>query len=83
MKYEVITYDVLGNARDGFDVNNAFRSGVIIEVSDDDTDATINRRLGAAGFDNARGIAWDGEPGFSLYGEYKRNGRPAAELRAV
>lgn len=83
MQYEVITYDVWGNARDGFEVNNAFRSGVIVEVNDDDSDAAINRRLSAAGFDNARGITWDGEPGMALYGENKRNGRPAAELRAV
>ena len=83
MEYEVISYDVWGNARDGFDVNAAYRTGVVISISDTDTDATINRKLGRAGITGAQGVAWDGEPGMALYGEYKRNGRPAAELRAV
>lgn len=32
-KYEVITLDVWGNAKDGFSVNDAFRPGVEIEVT--------------------------------------------------
>jgi hypothetical protein len=83
MEYEVISYDVWGNARDGFDVNQSFRTGVVVTVEDTDTDATINRKLGRAGITGARGVTWDGTPGMALYGEYKRNGRPAAELRAV
>lgn len=83
MEYEVISYDVWGNARDGFEVNDVRRTGVIVSIEDTDTDATINRKLARAGITGAQRVAWDGEPGMALYGEYKRNGRPAAELRAV
>ena len=76
MEYEVITYDVWGNARDGFEVNQAFTTGHYIEVSEETSDMAINRRLGI------RGVEWDGEPGYVLYGTLKRNGKPALELRA-
>jgi hypothetical protein len=82
MEYEVISYDVWGNARDGFDVNDSRRTGVVVTIEDTDTDATINRKLGRAGITGAQGVRWDGDE-YALYGEYKRNGRPAAELRAV
>jgi len=77
MKYEVITYDVWGNARDGFEVNQAFTTGRYIEVCENTSDMAINRRLGI------RGVEWDGEPEDALYGTVKRNGMPALELRAV
>lgn len=77
MQYEVITYDVWGNAREGFEVNNAFSTGRYIEVDENTSDMAINRRLGV------RGVEWDGEPGYALYGTIKRNGMPALELRAT
>jgi hypothetical protein len=75
--YQVITYDVWGNAREGFEVNAAYTTDTYIEVSESTSDRAINRRLGVSG------ISWDGEPGFTLYGTVKRNGMPALELRAV
>ena len=75
--YQVITYDVWGNAREGFEVNAAYTTNNYIEVSESTSDRAINRRLGV------RDISWDGEPGFTLYGTVKRNGMPALELRAV
>jgi hypothetical protein len=77
MKYEVITYDVWGNARDGFEVNQAFYSGRTVTLPENASDYLINRRL------SLQGVKWDGEPEYSLYGELKRNGMPALELRAV
>jgi hypothetical protein len=77
MKYEVITYDVWGNTREGFEVNQAFTTGRTITLPENASDYLINRRLGV------RGVKWDGEPEYSLYGELKRNGMPALELRAV
>jgi hypothetical protein len=76
MKYEVISYDVWGNSRDGFEVNQAFHTGDYIELPDDASDYLINRRLGV------RGVVWEGEIQFGLYGTHK-NGKPACELRPV
>jgi len=77
MRYQIITYDVWGNARDGFEVNQAFTTGRYIEIDGEHaSDYAINRKLGV------RGITWDGEPDYTLYGTVKRNGRPALELRA-
>lgn len=75
--FEIISYDVWGNAREGFWVNQAFCTGQTVEVSEGDSDAAINRRLGS------RGITWEGEIDYTLYGTLKRNGRPALELRRV
>jgi hypothetical protein len=75
--YQVINYDVWGNARDGFEVNAAYTTNDYIEVSESTSDRAINRRLGV------RGISWEGEQGHTLYGTVKRNGMPALELRAV
>lgn len=77
MKMEVITYDVWGNAREGFWVNNAFRTGETVEIDwDKDSDRAINRRLGI------RGVEWEFSWG-TAYGTLKRNGMPALELRDV
>ena len=76
-KYEIITYDVWGNARDGFEVNNAFTTGRVVEIDPNASDRAINRAL------NARGVRWDGDPDYTLYGVLTRNGRPALELRRV
>lgn len=74
--YQVISYDVWGNSRDGFEVNAAYTTNTYIEVSESTSDRAINRRLGV------RGISWDGDER-TLYGTVKRNGMPALELRAV
>jgi hypothetical protein len=49
----------------------------VVEVAPDATDYAINRRVGV------RGVTWDGDPDYTLYGEVKRNGRPALELQAI
>lgn len=74
-KYQIISYDVWGNARAGFEVNAAYTTGryVVIDL-ENDSDRAINRRLGM------RGITWDGDD-VVLYGTVKRNGMPAMELR--
>jgi hypothetical protein len=75
MKYQIISYDVWGNARDGFEVNAAYYTGKTIDIEPDASDYAINRKLGI------RGVTWDGEPEYTLYGTVKRNGMPAMELR--
>jgi hypothetical protein len=78
--YEVITYDVWGNAKDGFEVNQAFLSGTKVKLDPDMTDSQINRSLARQGIKGVKGVEWDGDD-FTLYATLKRNGRPQGELR--
>ena len=77
IQYRVYTYDLWGNSRDGFEVNDVYRTGTIVDIADDTSDRAINRRIGA------HGVTWDGEHGYTLYGTAKSNGRPVCELRPV
>lgn len=71
MKYELINYDVVGNARDGFEVNGAFYTGTEIEVKETATKIDIIKQLKKIGFlkSNLRHSNWDidGEVNNSLY----------------
>ena len=88
--YQIISYDVWGNRKDGFEVNNAFSTGIIIELNDDASDKEIRRALFRSGF-CSKGIltaklAIDGEPEYSFYVNLigSRYGlKPFCELRAV
>lgn len=73
--YNIVTYDVWGNARDGFEVNQAFYTGRTVEIDEEATDYAINRAL------SVRGVTWEGDPDYTLYGTLKRNGMPALELQ--
>lgn len=44
-KYELIEYDTWGNEEEGFEVNNVFRTGIIYEISDTETDEEIIKRM--------------------------------------
>lgn len=41
MKFEIIEYDLWGNAEDEYDVNSAYHTGKYIEVSEKCTDGEI------------------------------------------
>ena len=77
-KYELIIYDLWGNRRDGWTVNNAFRTGIIIELENPETASNmlINRKL------QSRDILWGGDPDYTLYG-VNRSGKPIAELMKI
>jgi len=81
MLYNLIRYDTWGNAREGFEVNNAFYTGQQIQVDELLTDKAINRRIGLKGYD-AKGCIWEGDFGYNLYGSLK-NGKYLFELRPV
>lgn len=87
-RYRIWTYDVWGNAKDGFDVNDryshgyvditckreVFNAGTPNEFSTyEPTDRQLSR---AAGFWRA---SWDGSDG-CYTAENSRNGRPIGEL---
>lgn len=50
-RFQVINYfDVWGNSRDGWEVNNLCREDVVVDIDDADTDEDVIRKLGDAGF---------------------------------
>ncbi len=92
-RYSITTYDVWGNSRDGWEVNDCFRSDRTIDVrckresfnvgtphefhTWHPTDRQLNRAIGE------RGLSWEsnGAEG-TLYAE-TASGKPACELEYV
>lgn len=90
-RFRLWTYDVWGNARDGFYVNDRYSHGTVAirckrEVFNagtphefetyEPTDRQLSR---AAGFSR---VSWDGQDGV-FYAESSRNGRPVGELNEL
>lgn len=87
-KFRLWTYDVWGNARDGFDVNDRYSHGyveIVCKRADynvgtphafSDWEPTDRQLSRAAGFTR---VSWDGSEG-TYYAEATRNGRPIGEL---
>ena len=50
MKFEIINYDVWGNPQDGFEVNNAYSTGIFVDINKNDSDKTILKKLKEVGF---------------------------------
>lgn len=50
--YELVDYDVWGNAEDGYDVNDAYKTGEIITMTNDATDTDIIEYLKNIGYLN-------------------------------
>lgn len=90
-KFQIWTYDVWGNAREGFDVNDRYKHGVVAiackrKVYNEGTahqfesyEPTDRQLSCAAGF---TGVSWEGGDG-TFYAEASRNGRPIGELCEV
>lgn len=85
MTFKLYTYDVWGNSRDGFEVNDRYSNGMVtIRVKESKynvgtpqefssfhpTNLQLSRAVGA------KGLEWDGESDYTLYAALKRNGRP-------
>src|SRR5947209_18704692 len=83
-RYSLWSYDVWGNAKDGFEVNDRFRCGIVVIkckktihnagtlhefVSYDPTDMQLSRAAGV------RGVKWDGITDEGLYATAKSNGK--------
>lgn len=69
--YRVWSYEVWGNARDGFEVNNRFKTNATIDIDELDSNADIIRSLKSIGF-LRRGCRFssfeiDREPDYTLY----------------
>ena len=76
-RYRLISYDVWGNSKDGWWVNDLFATGIYIDIAEDYSDYRINRLLKVHGVKYVR--QWGHED--YLYAENKSNGKPLFELR--
>lgn len=81
--YRLYDYDVWGNEKEGYTVNDCFRSCQTIDLDESWDDARIIKALKHAGIIKkgirAKSIRIDGEMDYTLYFEYKD--RPEFELR--
>lgn len=87
-KYCLYLYDVWGNSKDGYEINDVHKAlvgtifdckPVIIEIDDETTDYQLNRKIGCCG------IEWapDFNAGEFIFGRNKRNHKPFGELRLI
>ena len=90
MTHDVIAYDIWGNKKDGWEVNNAFKIGEV-DLSQVDKDKEITKRLKKAGFINSKvrysSVEIEGDHDYSLFVNDVRGCaggyRPVFELRAI
>lgn len=86
-RYQRINYDVVGNKRDGFEVNDARYTSEYVEIPEGASRDEIIRILKTEGIidKSARkaSIEIEGEEGYDLYFKHRPTGRPEFELRVV
>ena len=84
MKFEILSLDVWGNKKDGFELNAWYSSGIVIDVTETDTQATVLKKA-----KKALGIVWKGQYVCSEFDEYhinfdiKSTGKPAIYMSAI
>ena len=73
-RYRIYDYDVWGNAKDGYEVNDVFKTSYVVELSENPSDEEIIKALKKVGFlkPNFRTSSFEieGEPGYTLYVTY-------------
>lgn len=85
--YQVYDYDVWGNSKDGFEVNNIFKTPYKVNISEKDTDHQIIGKLKNVFFlqryaKNSK-FRIEGEPDFTLYVVHEPAEYPVCELRRL
>lgn len=90
MEYKIISYDVWGNPKDGFEVNDNYDTGITLELLENSSDYTVISELKKAGFlkKTAKNTKFevDGDFSHSLYIDHvtqRRGSYPFCELRAM
>lgn len=82
-RYREYGYDVWGNNKDGYEVNDVFKRD-IVEIDDQKDLIKEMRKQGLIKKGvRSKSIGIDGEPGYTFYITDNRNGCPAFELRYV
>jgi hypothetical protein len=86
--FQIYDYDIWGNKKDGFEVNDVYCTPLIVELKEEYTDNTIIRKLKEVGFikNTAKNCNFEIEGDFdhTLYINY--NGSyfmPMCELRPI
>ena len=83
MKFRLYDYDVWGNEKDGFNVNDVFKTSTTVELNEKMSDRQIVNALKKEWVIKKgvqfRSIDIDGDFEYALYFDYK--GRPEFELR--
>lgn len=88
LRYEILSLDVWGNARDGWDLNEVLYSGVFVDVPVN-APANFSKILADAGYLRSPRIKLDEQDGghpFMIYLDFaakKYAGRPCCQLRLV
>jgi len=84
--YKVVSYDVWGNKKDGFEVNEAHYTSFTVELSEDATNREIVKALKDCGYLkkglHTKSVRIDGDE-YCIYFSDARNGKPEGELRLV
>jgi hypothetical protein len=89
MRYQLYTYDVWGNEKDGYEVNNIFSTNAIYELDENMTDKEIVKALKDQGLIkkgiHTSSIEIDGEMDYTLYFDDVKGGhcKPDFELRKI
>ena len=79
--YDLILYDVWGNEKDGWDVNDGFRCGVSVTLPEDATDAQVIAAIYLEK-DRADVVVDSGDCDSGIFClSAVHNGRPIGELR--
>jgi hypothetical protein len=81
--YRFCTYDVWGNARDGYEVNDTYRTSMTVTLPSDATDAEVIKGINAAKILSKRAtpknIRIDGDED-TIYIERAKDGYPIGVL---
>ena len=84
-KYQIVFYELWGNDKDGYEVNDVFPTSETVILDETATDAEIVKILTeyVTGLDNVNisDIDIDGEPEYTLY--IRIDGKPCVELRNI
>lgn len=78
MKYELLALDVWGNSNDGYDINQQFRTGLFMDVEEDDTkEQVIRKAKRCAGIKAQCQYVCSLDDDHMICFDLKRNGKPA------
>ena len=79
MKFEIIEYELWGNAEDGYEVNSAFHTYRYIEVSEECTDGEILEALNKD-YELPNNVSIFGDNEYAILLEDAEDGKPLLEL---
>jgi len=83
MKYKLYTYDLWGNKKDGYEINDLYPSNISLDIGPDDSDEIIIKKV------RKEMIKKPHTKSFTIYGDYadriyvELRGVPLYELRPV